>query len=277
MRGSRFGSLLIVALLAAACCATLSASPITSGSFDFSGTVYVTTPKAAPVVTPGGTCPTGLACIFWTDPTAAVVGKVDISASGLPNGDIPVGISGNLAANISSLQNGPDIVGAPGFTAQTFMTFNNGGITTVLMINFIEPGIESAAACGLAAVSGQHCTLPGSLFNFTNNPPPAGGTACGQFGCQATATWSVDGVTSGNPGAQEAWSANFTSQFPLGIPYQTVFNLLNANGFVSNTYSATLTLIPNGTTPEPPPSALMGLGLGLVVLAAGLRRRLSSR
>jgi len=277
MRGSRIGSLLCVALLAAACCATLSASIITSGHFDFSGTVYVTAAEATPVVISGvGTCPANDQCIFWSDPTGAAIGKVDVSNTGLPNGDIPLALAGNDAANISSLQNPPNVVDGAGFPPQTFMTFNNGGVTTALMINLIDPGIESAALCAAAAASGQHCTLPGSLFNFVNNPPPNPvGTPCGQFGCQATATWAVEGVTSGNPGPQEAWSANFTSQFPLGIPYQTVFALLQANGFVSNTFSATLTLIPNSTLPEPPPVTLMGLGLGLVVLAAGLRRRFS--
>ena len=215
---------------------------ITNGHFDISGTIYVTAAAVGPVVTPAGTCPALTACIFWADPTNAVFNKVDISATGLPNGDIPVTIAGNLAANISNLTNPPEVVGGAGFAPQPFISFNNGGITTTLNINFIDPGIYSSALCGAAPASGQQCTLPGSPFNFVNNPPPTPtGTPCGTQ-CQATATFVFEGVTAGNPNPQEHWTANFTSQFPSGTPYQTVFAQLAAQGYVTNTFSATITL-----------------------------------
>jgi PEP-CTERM motif len=234
---------------------------ITSGFFNIAGTIYVTNVTgASAIVTPGGTCPSGgFECIFWQDSSGTMNGLVDISASGLPNGNIPASIAGNDAATAASLINPPETVG--NFPPQLFMTFLNGGITTVLDISSIEPGIYSSAACTAAPAPGQQCTLPGSLFNFVNNPPPPG---------QATATWVLDGVTN-TPGV--TWTGNFSSQFPAGTPYQTVLSNLATNGFVSNTFSGTITLV----VPEPGTVEFMFIGSGLIGLAALLRRRRSAR
>ena len=129
------------------------AATITNGTFAIGGTLYVTNFSTAAIATPGGTCPAsvgGMACIFWADTAGTGNGLADISATGLPNGDIPTSIAGNDAANIKTLTTPPEVVGSA-FAPQTFMTFNNGGITTALDINFIEPGIYSAAfvwCCG---------------------------------------------------------------------------------------------------------------------------------
>jgi len=242
-------------------------SVVTSGQFNFGGTIFVTNPMATPVVTPAGTCPVGEACIFWQDTAGTTNGKVDISANGNTTGQA---ISGNDAANIATLMNPPDIVGT--FPAVPFMTFNNGGVTTALMINTIFPGVDPSAACGAAPLSGQTCTTPGSFVNFQNNPPPTpAGTPCGS-GCEATATFSFQGVTAGNPNPQEIWTGNFTSQFPLGSSYQAILGNLATNGFVSNTFSATISLSPAPTVPEPGSSFM--IGAGLIGIAALLRRRL---
>jgi hypothetical protein len=255
----RFKAMSLAVLLAASGRTSFGAI-ITTGHFDFGGTIYVT--GAGGVATPGGVCPAGTQCIFWTDPTNTALNKADISGSGLPNGNIPLAISGNLAANIFNLTNPPEVVGGAGFAPSPFMTFNNGGITTSLLINFIDPGIYSSANCFSAPISGQQCTLPGSPFNFVNNSPPSVGNPCGDL-CQATATWVFEGVTSeGNK-----WVGNFTSQFPLGKDYQEVFSDLATTGFVSNTFSGTITLIP---TPEP---ATMGLTGGALLLAGLCLRR----
>jgi hypothetical protein len=263
-------SVLGIAVLFGSLAQSSFASIITNGNFAIAGTLFVTNPGIAAVVTPAGTCPAGVACIFYQDPTGTVAGngKLDISASGLPNGDIPLAIAGNDAANVFAQTNPPEIVGSPGFAPTLFMSFNNAGITTQLMLTLIDAGIYSSAACGAAPVSGQQCTLPGSLFNFVNNPPPTpSGTACGSQ-CQATATWAFEGITAGNPGGQSRWVGNFTSQFPLGSTYQSVFAQLQANGFVSNTFSGTISLV----VPEPGTPVFM-IGAGLVGIALVLRRR----
>jgi len=240
---------------------------ITQGQFAFGGFIYVTAAQAGSVVTPGGTCPALTQCIFWQDPAGTTLGKVDISASGNTTGQA---IGGNDAANVSTLTDPPDVVGT--FPPQTFMTFNNGGGTTTLMINTIFPGIDSPAACSTdtsTALSGQTCTPPGSFVNFQNNPPPTpSGTPCGS-GCQATATFAFQGVTSGNPNPQSTWTGNFTAQFALGTSYQAVLNTLQTQGWVSNSFSGTITLSP--AVPEP--DSVVMIGGGLIGLAVFLRHR----
>jgi MYXO-CTERM domain-containing protein len=259
MRGSSIGRLLFVALLAA-CVATLSASPILTGTFNISGNITVDNPGV-------GGCPVTSQCITWTDPPATAANKADIAGSGLTGVFAGIaGFSGTDAANISNLTSPPETVGGGGFGFQPFMSFNNGGVTTTLLINFIAAGIYSSANCfNPTPAIGQNCTSANSLFNFVNNPGIGGGLPP-----QATATWVLSGMT--NDG-KSLWSGNFTAQF--GVPFQSVFAQLGATGSVTNSYSATFTLIPTSGTPEPPPSVLMGLGLGLVVLAAGIRQRFS--
>jgi len=235
-------------------------SVITTGFFDFSGTVYVTNAQAGAVVTPAGTCPAFVACIFWQDPAGTSFGKADIATDSLPNGDIPFALAGNDAANVSSESNPTEVVGGAGFAPTTFMTFNNAGVTTDLLLDYIDPGVFTAAACGASPTPGQTCTLAGSLFSFTNNAPPPG---------QATAQWAFQGITN-TPNV--TWAGNFTSQFPLGDPYQTVFGQLSVNGYVSNTFSGTITLTTTSGTPEPASLGLMMIGLTGFLF---LRRRLA--
>jgi len=242
---------------------------ITSGSFDISGTVFVTAAGANPVVTPAGTCAAATACIFWEDPTGTVIDKVDISSV-----NDTAGVTfGNDAANIYPLTNPPEVVGT--FSPMLFMD-GFGGSVTSLLINKIDPGIYTSVNCGSSGLfSGATCTLPNSPFNFVNNPPPTpAGTPCGTQ-CQATASWVFEGVTAGNPGTQSTWVGNFTSQFPLGTTYQAVLAQLAANGFVSNTYSATITLTPTAPVPEP---GTMGMTIGAALIGLGVgMRRLSTK
>jgi hypothetical protein len=233
---------------------------ITDGFFNIAGTIYVTNPESTAVVTPAGTCPANQACIFWQDSAGVNPEEADISADGLPNGNIPLAIAGNDAANIFNLNQSTEPVGTT-FAPTSFMTFNNGGITTDLLINLIYPGFYPSTECSLPAAVGQVCTLPGSLFNFVNNPPAIG---------QATATWVFQGITD-TPGV--TWVGNFNSQFPGNTPFQTVFQNLATNGYVSNTFSATITLIAEATTPEPGTMEFTMIGAGFICLAVLLRRR----
>ena len=232
---------------------------ITNGQFALGGTVYVTDNTGRS--TPAGTCASGDSCIFWQSGATATLNKADISVNGLPSGSgigqIPLAISGNDAANISNLQNPPNIVDGVGFPNQTFVTFNNGGVTTQLLIDYIAAGIYLPNACADPPSVGQQCTTPGSLFNFVNNPSST-----------STASWVMTGVTAGNPNPQQIWIGNFTAQF--STPYQTVFANLAANGYVSDTYSGTILL---ENSPAPEPGALIMIGSGLLGLGVLLRRR----
>jgi hypothetical protein len=247
--------LLVAAFLFAGFAQAAFADGITHDTFDISGTVYVTNAKATPVVTPAGTCPANTSCMFWQDASGTTTGKVDISVTGLPNGDIPAAIAGNDAANVASLQDPPAVVGSA--ISVPFMTFNNGGVTTTLTLTEILPGIFSSSECGAAPIVGQVCTQPGSPFNFVNNPPAPG---------QATMTWAFEGIGDA-PGV--TWLGNFTSQF--GTPFQEEFGNLATNGYIDSSFSATMSLSGSPTAaPEPGTIVLFTVGVGSLLL---FRRR----
>jgi hypothetical protein len=242
---------LLGALLSASATASF-ASMITNGTFSIAGTIYVT--GTGGVTTPAGTCAVGVQCIFYQDTgTPAQNGKIDISPLGLPSGDIPTSISGNDAGNIFAQMNPPDLVGA-GFPPTPFMSFNNGGITTILELNFIPAGINGAAGCSASpAAAGQICTPPGSLFNLQNLTANS-----------STATWLMQGGTNDS---MSHWTGIFASQFNTQS-FQAVLAQLGANGFVSNTFSGQITLV----VPEPGTISFLLLGTGMIALATLLRR-----
>jgi hypothetical protein len=246
---------LLAIVLGGLMCASLPAAPILFGNFNIAGNITVSNAGF-------NGCPAGSLCISWTDPPATAANKADIAGSGLTGvfATIP-GFSGNDAANITNLTSPPEIVDGPGFAPQPFMSFNNGGVSTTLLINFIAAGIYGPGQCALAPAVGQQCTVPNSLFNFVNNPPPA------PAGPQATASWILTGVT--NDG-NSTWVGNFTSQF--AVPFQTVLAQLQQTGSVTNSYSATFTVTQNQV---PEAGTLSLLGLGLVGLSMKLRRRRS--
>jgi hypothetical protein len=226
---------------------------ITNGTFSIAGTIYVT--GTGGVTTPAGVCPAGVQCIFYQDTgTPAQNGKIDISPLGLPSGDILPSIAGNDAGNISSQMNPPDIVDGGGFAPTQFMTFSNGGVTTILQLNFIPAGINGSAGCTATPPSaGQVCTPAGSLFNLQNLTASS-----------STATWRMTGVTNDS---QSSWTGIFASQFNT-LPYQAVLAQLAANGFVSNTFSGQITLV----IPEPETYTFLLMGSGMIACAAFLRR-----
>jgi hypothetical protein len=238
------------------------ASIITNGTFSIAGTIYVT--GSGGINIPGvGVCPINVQCFFWQDTgTPAQNGKVDISPLGLPSGvppnNIPLAISGNDAANMSSLFNPPDIL--PIFPAVPLMSFNNiPGLTTVLMVNNIPFGVNGTAGCPpTPAAPGQTCTIPGSPFNLQNLTSTS-----------STATFNMNGFTQDGTAS---WTGIFASQFN-NMSYQAAIAQLNANGFISNTFSGQITL---SVVPEPGSLSFLLLGSGMIV-SATLLRRLSRR
>src|SRR5262249_12399912 len=135
MRYRSFGA----ALLFAAFAQGSFGSIITRGTFSIICTFYL----ASNAIDPDGgglspSCGASWGCMFWQSGGTSTVTRADISISGLPNGDIPLNMSGNDAAIISNLFNPPEIVG--NFPPALFMSFLNGGVTTLLNINQIVPG-----------------------------------------------------------------------------------------------------------------------------------------
>jgi hypothetical protein len=244
--------LLLVILLSISVTASF-ASMITSGTLSIAGTIYVTAPGG--VTTPGGTCPAGsIVGIFFQDTaTPAINDKVDIAPVGRPNGDIPLAIAGLNAGNIFKLMNPPDTEGTLSPPEQ-FLTFNNAGITTALDIDFIAPGVNGSAQCGLAPAPGQLCTPPDSLFNLQNLTATS-----------SSIGWRFQGITSDSA---STGTGTFTSQFNT-VPLQTVLAALATNGFVSNTFAGQITLVPIA---EPEPLSYLLLGCGMIAGGTLLRR-----
>jgi PEP-CTERM motif len=251
---------------------------ITFGSFDISGTIFVTIPEPTGVLTPAGPCLPNEACIIWQNTSGTNSGEVDILPTGLPNGDIPASIAGNDAANVLRLMNPPDNVYPPAFNLPLFMSFNYGpGITTTLTLTTIMPGMYTDTDCGTSpadALAGQVCTPTGSEFSFVNVSSLPNGTPCDGL-CQATVAWEFSGILS-NPPESGTWTGSFTSQFPLGTSYQTLLSEQSTNGYVAFPFSGSVSdggTITLTTVPEPGSLSLMMIGTGLIGLALSLRSR----
>ncbi|HEY2012368.1 MAG TPA: PEP-CTERM sorting domain-containing protein [Bryobacteraceae bacterium] len=242
----KYSALVAAAVFTGLCCANASAAAL-AGTFNMNGNVTVT---ANTITWQSVSGPP-----FTPDVFTLSAGTGSFSTE-------------NGTNTINDLMNPPDVVGAPGFPDQTFIVFTVTPGLANLNINFINPGIYTSTNCFSATPAvGQNCTLPGSPFNFVNNP---GGTAAP---IQATATWVFSGETSDH---LSTWTANFTSQF--NVPFETVLaSFAGTNGTATNSYSAISTVVvtPISSTPEPGTMALMGFGM--IVLSAGLRRRVTKK
>jgi hypothetical protein len=170
---------------------------------------------------------------------------------------------GGTTITIQDLARSTEPVGSL-FPAQVFIGFLAMPGPT-LNINFIALGAFSPAQChNPSTFPGQTCTLSsvdvpgGSPFMFTNTASN-GVTVDG-----SSATWAMRGRTSDN---LSDWTGIWTAQFNKS--YQGVFADFATNGFVTNTYSASIVV----TIPEPSQAILMGSGLLLVSLAFRKLRR----
>jgi hypothetical protein len=249
---------LLGAMLSIFTTASFASMIITNGTFTVAGTIYVTGPGG--VTIPGvGSCAAGFQCIFFQDTsTPATNGKLDILPLGIPNGDLPAGMQGLDAANVSSLVNPPDT--PPSFPPVAFISFNNLMINTVLELSSFPLGINGAAGCALPTpMAGQLCTPPNSPFNLQN----------------LSATSSIVSFKMGGPtlnGNGANWTGTFNAPFN-NIPYQTILANLSATGFVQQGFTGQITLTP---IPEPGSLSFLLLGSGMIV-SATLLRRLSRR
>lgn len=228
-RNVRF--LLVAAAVVLLSASTLSASPI-FGSFDFTGSITVVDNSA----------------IQWQLPPAnkALIVGSNNSFAGLTGTDI----------TIQNLTNPPAVVAGAGFPDELFITFDANPLLPTLLINYIAPGVFSAAQCGLPAAGGQVCTLPGSPFSFVNTSTHG-----------SSATFVFSGVTSD---LMTSWQGVFTSNFNQS--FQSVFATLGTVGSITNSYSATITASP---IPEPG-TLLLVLGALGVFVGCVKRKRITS-
>jgi hypothetical protein len=150
------------------------------------------------------------------------------------------------------------VVGAT-LPATPFISFNNGGITTGLEIDFIPPGFHGTAGCSASPpAAGQVCTPAGSPFSLQNFSATT-----------SIMIWQFSGILddSGIP-----WTGVFSSAF-VTLPYQGVLAQIAVSGFVEATFSG-LIVIP---APEPGTLPSSALGAAMLLSAAVLRRRLNAR
>jgi len=125
-------------------------------------------------------------------------------------------------------------------------------------LDFIDPGVYTAAECGLAPAPGQTCTpFPSSPFNLAN-------TAVG-----STASFTIRGIVSDGSGDPSSSFTGTISTSFTGIPYQQLLATVAQGGSVDASFQGNFVVT---AVPEPSTLVLSSLG-ALLVLGAGWRRR----
>lgn len=232
------------------------ASPILDGTFNLAGTFSVT----------------GFSLIHWQNNGTPPVGdEATIGSTGL-SGTFASLAPGGENVMIDDLTNPPEVVNSM-FSPTPFLAFTTMPAWATLLADFIPqaPVIDPSNNCpsGTPAV-GQTCTLSGSPFTLTN----ISGTISHPVGTQVG--FVFDGVTSDG---KSVWTANYTAQF--NVPYQTLlaelFPKTGPPGTVTNTFSATFTVVAAPTVPEGSTAGYMTIGSVVLLLGVYFRKRLPSR
>ena len=232
-----------------------SASPILNGTFNLAGTFSVT----------------GFSLIHWqSNTTPAMPNEATVGTTGL-TGTFAALAPGGENIPVDDLKNPPEIVDSGGFPPEPFTSFPTMPTWATLMINFIPqaPTLNPSNNCPSGSpMVGQTCTLAGSPFTLTN----ISGTINHPIGTQVG--FVLDGITSDG---KSMWTANYTAQF--NVPYQTLLSTLfpptGPAGTVTNTYSATFTVVPNSTVPESSTGSLV-IGSLALLLGVYLRKQRAS-
>ncbi len=142
--------------------------------------------------------------------------------------------------------------------------------TIEFVLTELVPGSEGSADCGAAPAAGQACTPPipgGSPFNLAN-------VANGSGGLNATASLSFNVeafnlITGETSNGQGVFDATF-----VDANYQELLATIEAGGVITGPYTGNFK-ITFASTPEP--SSIAFVGGGLLLLLAGLMRRVARR
>jgi hypothetical protein len=127
-------------------------------------------------------------------------------------------------------------------------------------LDFIWPGLFSAAQCAAAPALAQTCALPNSPLSFTNI---AGGSI---------ASFDIAGFFA-DLSDSAAYKGLFSIQF-AGLSYQQVLALISSGGSVAGIYSASFDAgAPTPTIPEPASVWLLMLALSALFIVAHRRKR----
>ncbi len=219
----------------------ISGAAIISGNLNGAGTLVLTNGNVA--FTNTGVAGGG---IFTIDPTST---------------GFFAGLIGTTA-KVAPLNSATMPVSTP-LNVPNFIQFTAAPTVTVTLTG-VDPTVFGPAECGLPAATGQSCGIPGTPFSLSNALITPTIKKSSDF-------FSISGTIadSATPTLVSQFGGIFTAQFS-DKSFQDVIAAVQApGGAVPTSYSASFTATPS----VPEPATMSFMGLGLLALAAGVRRR----